>query len=216
MRTRKALAITLAVVGVVFALAYPFAVYFGMMHFGAREVGLVLLVLALPVIIRRVAKMERGQRRAVLEAPILIAVLATITAILDDIRAVLVLPVLINSALLFTFGRSLRTDKSLIEHFARLMVKDLSPAECAYCRTVTKVWCGLFVVNIVVAGTLALNAPLDWWTAYNGFIAYLLMGLLFTVEVVVRYRKFKRTGMPWLDRVFARLFPGVTRKAGPA
>jgi len=200
------LGIGLAVAGVIVALGYPFAVYFGMLHFGARDVGLILLALSLPLIVRRVATMDRKAVRALLEAPILIALLALLTVVLDDIRAVLALPVLINSALLFTFGRSLYTERSLIEHFARLMVDDLSPAECAYCRGVTKVWCGLFALNIVVAGTLALAAPIGWWLAWTGLIAYLLMGVLFGVEVVVRYRRFHRTGMPWLDRAFARLF----------
>ena len=45
----------------------------------------------------------------------------------------------------------------------------------------------------LVAAGLALWAPLAWWTLYNGLIAYLLMGLLFAAEWLVRQRVRGRT-----------------------
>ncbi len=204
---RRRVEIVLAVAGVLLALVYPFLVYLGMMHLGARELGLVLLALNVPFIVARARRLDGQAIRTVLEAPIIIAALATITVVLDDVRAILALPVLINAALLFTFARSLRGERSIVEHFARLMVKDLSPEERRYCRGVTRVWCGFFIVNGLVALVLALAAPLAWWAAWTGLVAYLLMGLMFVVEVLVRFRRFHRTGMPWLDKILVRFVP---------
>lgn len=200
------LAVALSIAGVVLALAYPFAVYWGFTRFGARELGLILLALNVPLVVLRLRRLDRGARRSVLLAPALIAVLACVTALFDDVRAVLALPVLINLALLFTFGRSLRDSRSIVEHFARLLVTDLSEAERQYCRSVTRVWCLFFASNAAIAAVLALAGPMTWWVAYTGLIAYLLMGLLFTVEIIVRFLRFRRTGLPWLDRLFARIF----------
>lgn len=198
-------AVILSVAGVVLALAYPFAIFWGLTYFGAREVGLILLALNIPFIVLRLRRLDRAARRSLIQAPLIIAVLAAVTALFDDIRAVLALPVLINLALWFTFARSLRGDGSIIEHFARLLVSDLSDAERRYCRKVTLVWCVFFVANAATAAILALFAPMAWWVLYTGLIAYVLMGLLFAVEIVIRYHSFGRTGLPWLDRIFVKL-----------
>ena len=57
-----------------------------------------------------------------------------------------------------------------------------------YTRQVTWVWVGYFIVNAGIASALALWAPLSWWTLYTGLIAYLLMGLLFAGEWLIRQR----------------------------
>ncbi|HRE87838.1 MAG TPA: hypothetical protein PK095_01750 [Myxococcota bacterium] len=193
----------LSVSGVVLALAYPFAVFWGFTHLGAREVGLLLLALNVPFIVIRLRRLDAKARLTVLQTPLIIAALAGLTALFDDLRAVLALPVLINLALGVTFARSLRGGGSMIEHFARLLVSDLSEAERRYCRSVTLVWCVFFALNALTAALFALFAPLTTWVLYTGLLAYLLMGLLFTVEIVVRYWRFGRTGLPWLDRIFS-------------
>jgi len=65
---------------------------------------------------------------------------------------------------------------------------DLPPAAVRYTRQVTRVWVAFFAFNASVATGLALLAPLSWWTLYTGLIAYLLMGLLFAGEWLVRQR----------------------------
>ncbi len=52
---------------------------------------------------------------------------------------------------------------------------------------------GALVLLAAVAAALALWAPLAWWTLYTGLIAYLLMGLLFAGEWLVRQRIRSRT-----------------------
>lgn len=116
----------------------------------------------------------------------------------------LAVPVLPSAGMLLLFGRSLRSSQTFVERIARRSEPDLDPAKVRYCRRVTKVWCGFFVLNIVLTLALARFAPLSWWTAWTGALAYVAMGLLFAGEYAVRRARFgdrsrTRTGA-WHDR----------------
>jgi uncharacterized membrane protein len=100
-------------------------------------------------------------------------------------------PVLVNSALLGMFAYSLMVPPTIIERWARLREPQLSAPAVLYTRRVTQVWCLFFAVNGAIALVTALWSSAAVWTLYNGFIAYLLMGLLFAGEYCLRQR-FKR------------------------
>lgn len=100
-------------------------------------------------------------------------------------------PVLVSGVMLGVFGYSLVSPPSLIERFARLQEPDLPVAAIQYTRRVTQVWCVFFLVNGSIALATALWASPKVWSLYNGVISYLLMGLLFGGEYLVRLR-FKR------------------------
>ena len=100
-------------------------------------------------------------------------------------------PVLINLAMLGAFGYTLLSPPSMIERLARLREPGLPPAAIGYTRRVTQVWCVFFVLNGGVALYTALWTSSAVWSLYNGVIAYVLMGLLFGGEYLVRMR-FKR------------------------
>jgi uncharacterized membrane protein len=74
---------------------------------------------------------------------------------------------------------------------ARLSGEDFPPVASAYMRTVTRVWCGFFVFNGAVALGTALWASDAVWSLYTGQVSYILMGVLFGGEFLVRMR-FKR------------------------
>jgi uncharacterized membrane protein len=97
-------------------------------------------------------------------------------------------PVLVNGVLLFVFSASLVRPPSVIERLARLTEPHLPAEGVAYTRKVTQVWCGFFVLNGGIALATALWASHELWALYNGLIAYLLMGVLFGVEWLVRQR----------------------------
>ena len=100
-------------------------------------------------------------------------------------------PVLVNAVLLALFGYSLIVPPSMIERFARLREPDLPDAAIGYTRRVTQVWCVFFVINGSIAFGTALWARPAVWSLYTGVISYILMGLLFAIEYLVRLR-FKR------------------------
>ena len=88
--------------------------------------------------------------------------------------------------LLTLFAYSLIAPPSMVERLARLDDADLPPAAIAYTRRVTQLWCGFFAANGAVALYTALFATMAEWSFYHGFLAYLLMGLLFAGEYCAR------------------------------
>lgn len=100
-------------------------------------------------------------------------------------------PVLMNFLTLALFSYSLFYPPSMIERFARMTDPDLPPEAIGYTRRVTQVWCGFLLVNGSIALYTALWATPEVWSLYNGVIAYLLMGLMFGGEYLIRLR-FKR------------------------
>jgi acyl-coenzyme A synthetase/AMP-(fatty) acid ligase/3-hydroxymyristoyl/3-hydroxydecanoyl-(acyl carrier protein) dehydratase len=56
----------------------------------------------------------------------------------------------------------------------------------AYCRKVTFVWCGFFVLNGSIAAWTIFSGSDALWSIYNGGISYILIGTLFAGEFMVR------------------------------
>jgi uncharacterized membrane protein len=129
-----------------------------------------------------------------------------LSALLDDARFVLALPVLINGVLFLQFALSLRATP-MVERFARMQDPNLGPAQVAYCRSVTKVWCVFFVLNGGFSAYLALFAEVSSWALYTGIVAYVLMGVLGASEYLVRKARFREYGPGLHDRLISRIFP---------
>jgi uncharacterized membrane protein/acyl-CoA synthetase (AMP-forming)/AMP-acid ligase II len=100
-------------------------------------------------------------------------------------------PVLMNAVMLASFAYTLFAPPPLIFRFAILQDKKIrgSLAEKRieqYCRKVTFVWCGFFVLNGGIAAWTVFSGSDLWWSVYNGGISYILIGSLFAGELVVR------------------------------
>lgn len=93
--------------------------------------------------------------------------------------------------MLGVFGHTLLFPPSLIERIARRREPDLPSHAVVYTRRVTQVWCVFFAINGGIALMTTLWCSPKIWALYNGVIAYLLMGLLFGGEYLVRLH-FKR------------------------
>ena len=189
-----------------FTVAYPVLVATSLAFLGARTAALVLLGVFLLARARTLRRdLERARGLLLLAASV--AVLLALGAILDDPRFLLAYPSLVNAALLVHFAWSLRT-VPIAERFARMEAADPSELDAAalrYCRRVTLVWCGFFLVNGGIATALAAWAPRSVWALYTGGISYLLVGLVFAVEYVIRKARFGRFGPGLVDRALARL-----------
>ena len=111
--------------------------------------------------------------------------------------------VVINATLLCVFGSSLIFKPNIIFRFACVGDKSIKDSTYeknvdSYCKKVTIVWCVFFVANGSISAVTALynfgNAELNdkIWSIYNGGISYILMGLLFAVEYLVRMQVDKK------------------------
>jgi uncharacterized membrane protein len=166
-------------------LLYPLAIWFGHGSIEPRWLaGLLLLAAAtrLPAL-----KASVAARWTAGGALLLVAVAVGSNAVLP----LKLYPVLVNGALLAAFGASLLAGMPMVERLARLREPDLPPAGVAYTRRVTQAWCLFFAANGAIALGTALFASEAAWSLYNGVIAYILMGLMFGGEYLLRIR-FKR------------------------
>lgn len=163
------------------SLAYPLLVYLAMGRFEPRWLSLLLFTLAL----LRALSTRQPLWGAAAAGTGLLAVLATV---LNQALPLKLYPALVNAVMLAVFGTSLRFGPPLVERLARLQEPDLPPFAVAYTRRVTQVWCGFFVLNGSLALLTALYASDRVWMLYNGLLAYVMMGVLFAGEWLVRRR----------------------------
>lgn len=165
-------------------LAYPFAIYFGSQFTSPRYLVLALVCVAalrlsgLPI--------DHGWVRV--GWIVAIGALASLSWVLNSDLGLLLYPVIVNASLFMLFFTSLFTGQPLVEKLARLKDPHLPPHAVRYTRQVTRVWCAFFVINGALALYTAVWAEPATWLLYNGFVAYLLMGMLAGAEWWVRRR----------------------------
>ncbi len=192
---------------VLLAVGYPVLVYFGLKTLSPKTVAFALGGLLLVRLLSGLTN-AGGLRLAGLLLPPL--ALCAASAYANSREFMLYLPVFTALAMLASFGFTLVRGPTVVETMARLRKPVMSAEEIAYCRRVTEVWVGFFVLNGAIAlGTIHWGS-MEAWAFYNGFLAYVLMGLLFAVEFVYRHWRFRRyVGLP-TDPLFRRLFPPRT------
>ncbi len=204
-RSDTTLKVVTAVINTTLVLLYPALVYLALTHWSLRGGGLLLVGVVIGAFVMRARGRRRAELWAVARLPLAVVGLIVLGVVLNDPVYVLLMPVLINAALLVGFGVTLRQPVSMVERFARLQHPDLPDAHLPYCRKVTLVWCVFFVVNGTIAAGLALWAPVSWWALYTGIIAYALMGCMFTGEYIVRKVRFREFGTGLHDRALRRI-----------
>lgn len=170
---------------VALTLLYPLAIWLGHGKVEPRWLAMLLLAAA---VTRLPSLRLSGAARWSVAGALLLAACALWSNLLLPLK---LYPVLVNAVFLAAFGYSLVAPPSVVERLARLREPDFPPAAVRYTRRVTQVWCGFFVINGAIALGLALWASDAAWSLYTGVIAYVLMGLLFAGEYLVRLR-FKR------------------------
>jgi uncharacterized membrane protein len=204
----------LRAVGFLLVLTYPFLFYLGMGHWHLRVVAASLLAVLTPAFALRYVDRERERPLSLVSIPLTVAGFVLLSALVDDRRFILALPVLVNLVLLAQFLASLFRPRSIVERFARLVQPELSPAEVRYCRSVTWLWVLFFAFNGSVAALLALRGPMSLWAAYTGVFSYVLIGLVFALEFLVRRARFGRFSDRPHDRLLKRLWPRLLLKDG--
>ena len=172
-------------------LAWPFLIWFGLAHNGLRW----LLPLMAQLLLLRLWQTRRraGPLRRVVQLVATVGItLCAASYLLKTHQLLLFYPVVVNAVMLAVFGGSLWSAMPIVERIARLREPQLSPTGIRYTRRVTQVWCLFFIINGGIALLTALYGDISLWTAWNGMIAYLLMGSLMAVEWLVRQRVKKR------------------------
>lgn len=99
--------------------------------------------------------------------------------------------VVISLIFLAAFGSTLFSAPSMVFRLATLMDKTIKGSSWEreverYCFKVTLIWCCFFIVNGCASVWTAFFASDRVWSIYNGGISYVLMGMIFAVEFIVR------------------------------
>jgi uncharacterized membrane protein len=170
-----------------FAL-YPPLVYLGLKYLGGLWIAGLLIAVCLLRLAFGAGPFGRGQVALVCAGGVVLAVLSIVKRSPD---LVLYYPVMVSAGLLLLFAHSLVYPPTVIERIARLRDPDLSPKGVAYTRRVTVVWAVFFLCNGGAAFYTAIATSAETWALYNGFVAYVLIGLVFGVEFLVRMRVLK-------------------------
>ena len=76
----------------------------------------------------------------------------------------------------------------IVEIVARKRYGALDEEKTAYCRKVNSCWIVFLAAHLAVT-VATVFMPLRVWAFYNGFLAYVLFGMMFLGEWLVRRRK---------------------------
>jgi len=170
-------------------VAYPIIVYFGVQYFDTRLIALTLIFLALGRLL--LVKGLGLPHSNLIAAALLLVGISTVAA--NSPVLLQYYPVCLSALLFAVFLTSLFRPPSIVEQIARLKAPNLPEAGVSYTRKVTMIWCGFFAFNGSMALYTILNTNIDIWAIYNGLISYILMGLLFALEYLVRRRLYRKT-----------------------
>lgn len=196
--TRKALA------GILL-FSYPVAVHWSLLT-GRKELAvLALLLLCLAFAVLFVSYAGRSGKVAIAVIAVVFLVLAAGLFQGSSVPVVLV-PLLINAALCWMFGRTLvRGREALITRFARVLEGDPPPEVARYTRGVTLVWCVAFAALALEVALLAAFAALETWSLFANFLNYLLVAALFLIEYGYRRWRFRHRSHLSLPRFLVSL-----------
>lgn len=162
-------------------IAYPFIVGWSLAHGHFYVASLLLIGIGL---IRFLSKSN-----SLLWPLTAFAVLCgSLSLILNDHAWLKVYPVLMSLGAFCIFASTLWRPPSMIERFARIMEPDLPESGVQWTRKVTMIWCGFFLMNASIAWCTVIWMSTQIWVIYNGFISYVLMGILLLGEFILRKR----------------------------
>lgn len=167
----------------VISVCYPFLIYYGLQYWQPKYLTIIFLFLFL---FRLQSPSSIRYEKIILG--IILTILFAYTWLSNHALGIRLYPVFMNCMMLAAFGYSLLNPPTMIERFARMSEPNLPPKAVAYTRVVTKVWLVFFTVNLFFSLITAIFCSDKAWALYNGFVAYMLMGLLFLIEYLVRIR----------------------------
>lgn len=173
-----------------FFIAYPFIIYFGLSVLPPSFFGLVLIVL----LGLRFGILLPEERLLFLPVLLVFLVYAVITVLGDSAQLLLYYPALVNFTFFLVFANSLRSGEPLLLRFVRARGYATSDHTPRYLFWLTMVWAVFFVFNGLVSiwtSTLSIQA----WTLYNGLISYFLVTILGAGEWLFRRYYKKRVGV---------------------
>lgn len=169
-------------------VAYPVAIYFADGYLTPSQLlsGLLWLLAARLLLAAWIRPKRLGRDLGV--AALLIVTGMLVLRYMPDVELAWLryYPALFGFVAFSVFFGSLFTGMPLVERIARAMEHKLPSEGVAHCRRVTRAWCVLLAVNVLISLYTAYAASLQVWTLYNGVIVYFLFGAMLLGEYLLR------------------------------
>ncbi|RZG87092.1 septation protein IspZ [Acinetobacter venetianus] len=165
---------------ITFFVLYPFIVGWSLSHGQFVWVSGLLVILG-------IVRLISSKKDLMLPLTGLAIICGGLSLILQNHAWLKLYPVGMSLGALLIFAITLYKPPSMIERFARLVEPDLPASGVEWTRKVTIVWCTFFIFNASIA-LATVFGPTKFWVIYNGFVSYVLMGLLFLGEFILRKR----------------------------
>lgn len=100
-------------------------------------------------------------------------------------------PILILFSLFLFFSQSLSAGKTpLIARYAMLLGDKLGDKHLRYCRSLTIIWSGFFLIMALSSVLFAVFTNIDTWSFFTYVISYFLIGSFFVIEFIYRKHHF--------------------------
>ncbi len=163
---------------------YPVLVYFGLAYLRPGVFGIALLVLVL----MRMRSITKQQRRDMLIPMVLLLFYSLTIAISNNESLLRFYPVVMNLGMCYLFAKTLWQPPTMIERLAAMRGVEISEeGRGGYVQRLTLVWCLFLMINAGIAAYTAVFSSLKTWAVYNGFLAYVFMGILLVGEIIFRH-----------------------------
>ena len=176
------------------AALYPAFIYYFLVirEIPLRLFSLFVIAFAFLAFITRTSaqKGEKGGISLVWTSLLLLGV--GLVCFITDSRIVLKwYPLLMNFLFLAAFGSTCFIPPTMIFRFATMQDRSIKGSLSekrveAYCRKVTIAWCVFFIGNGSIAAWTIFFGSDAQWSVYNGGISYILMGIFFMGELIIR------------------------------
>ena len=181
MQLKKLLTIITKIFLGAFVIAYPFIIFYMLQqNVAVKFMGLILLMVV-------AFSFARNKNKYLF---ILGLILCFLVIFFNHEIFLRFYPVLMNAGVCSIFALSLRKTP-LVTQFAKKMTKsNLDKNQLTYTRKATVVWAIFMFFNTVISLiTVFLSTKI--WVLYNGFISYILIGIMMTTEYIIRKGKEK-------------------------
>jgi|GEM_PF-1431418 len=228
------LALALGLLGVFLAIVYPWAVDLVLERLGTRATAAALLAITALTLIpaRRLLRGRRDQhglrstdpgspfadrpgagRRTI--ATLCFGATLAGAVLLDDGRFLRLLPAFVYLGMAVHCVGSARSEQSIIERGVRFIIPEAPDFIRSYCRVLTGLWGGFFLLTAAAIAVFAFTMPPERWRAMMGRDVWLAMAIVMVLEFFVRktwFRYYFRNGP--FERFWAQLFPAEATARG--
>ena len=183
------------------SVLYPGLVFCGLYFWGLRPrfLSFALLAIAFFNLVSLLRTARAGLKQAMKSGVLFFLAIACgiLAFATDNILSLKFYPVAVSVGLLALFGSTLLSGPTFIFRLACLGDKTLHSSAMRqfvepYCAKVTIIWCFFFIFNGIAATYTCLSGSDKLWALYNGFLSYILIGLLFSGEFIIRKKVQKK------------------------